>query len=292
VLGMHSPTGRWATFTTPMDGARFANAHAIVFQSRSGSPELNCCSVNSPRGLGMISDWALLTDPDGFFLNYYGPCLMQTTLTSGISVKIQQETDYPVSGRILLIVNPASPAEFSLRLRIPYWSQNTALSLNGHPMDGVRGGQYSEIRRVWQTGDTLELTLDLSPHFWQGERQCQGLTSVYRGPLLLAYDQRYNRHIVPAEFPAIPDDPFKVTRDCLPAPTLDAGQISLIPVAWDGWQPPLLLLETRTAGGLPVYLCDFASGGQTGTLYRTWLPMDYAPKGVEFSRSNPLRSTR
>ena len=38
-LGLFSPTGRWSTYNTPMDGVRKANYHDIVFQSRPGSPE-------------------------------------------------------------------------------------------------------------------------------------------------------------------------------------------------------------------------------------------------------------
>ena len=53
-LGAQAPSGRWWTYNTPMDGVRKASAHEIVFQAREGSPELNCCSVNGPRGLGML----------------------------------------------------------------------------------------------------------------------------------------------------------------------------------------------------------------------------------------------
>src|SRR5581483_8333263 len=35
-LGLFSPTGRWATYNTPMDGVRKASAHDIVFQAREG----------------------------------------------------------------------------------------------------------------------------------------------------------------------------------------------------------------------------------------------------------------
>ena len=60
ILGAQHPSGRWWTYNTPMDGERRASAHDIVFQARPGSPELNCCSVNAPRGIGMLSEWAVM----------------------------------------------------------------------------------------------------------------------------------------------------------------------------------------------------------------------------------------
>src|SRR5437773_5415886 len=80
VLGLHSPSGRWVTYNTPMDGIRKASAHDIVFQARAGSPELNCCSVNGARGLGMISDWALVRSGEDVLLNWYGPSTISTRL--------------------------------------------------------------------------------------------------------------------------------------------------------------------------------------------------------------------
>ena len=291
VLGMHSPAGRWATFTTPSDGARFASAHAIVFQARSGSPELNCCSVNSPRGLGMISEWAVLNDAEGMVINYYGPCSIRTTLAQGIPLEIKQETDYPISGRILLRVSPAHPVEFALRLRIPYWSRNTRLSLNHENLDGLQPGSYYRIERTWSPGDCLDLELDMSPHFWRGEKQCQGLVSAYHGPVLLAYDHRFNRNLELSHNPSpIPDDPFKVGREYLPVPTIDAARLSLSTQEWTDWHAPMLLIETLDTHGRPVYLCDFASAGMTGSLYRTWLPMSHSPRRVRYTRLNPLRS--
>ena len=46
-----------------MDGVREASAHTIVFQARAGTPELNCCSVNGPRVLGMLGEWASCPPP-------------------------------------------------------------------------------------------------------------------------------------------------------------------------------------------------------------------------------------
>lgn len=42
-------------------------------------------------------------------------------LVDGAKVEIRQETDYPASGRVVITIDPAEPAQFPLRLRIPRW---------------------------------------------------------------------------------------------------------------------------------------------------------------------------
>jgi len=275
VLGMHATSGRWATYNTPSDGARFASAHQIVFQARAGSPELNCCSVNSPRGLGMLSDWAVMVVGAGIALNYYGPAQFRVPLEPGLEVVITESTAYPLDGNVRIEVTPTRPAEFALRLRIPGWSRHTTVAVNGELVAGApTAGTYLTLSRRWEAGDTIELVLDMGLRFWEGERECAGLTSIYRGPLLLAYDARYNRELHTTGLPvAYGGDPGQTTAACLQIPAIDAASLDTEPGAWDDWLPPLLLLEARTQDGRSVRLCDFASAGQTGTLYRSWLDL-------------------
>jgi len=283
VLGMHHASGRWATYNTPSDGTRFASAHQIVFQARPGSPELNCCSVNSPRGLGLISDWAVLQNAAGVFLNYYGPGRMLLPKRRGVSLELLQETRYPLEPRLRLLVNPSSPAEFRLHLRIPGWSAHTRLSLNGEMLPEPAPGDYAALTRLWQPGDSLEIEFDFSPRFWQGERECAGMTSIYRGPLLLALDQRYNRHIYRASathplpmdagkvYPPWAADIWKLQPFSLPVPPVKFDHLHFSPAAWEDWLPPDLLVSVPLRDGRRAFLCDYASAGQTGSLYRSWL---------------------
>jgi DUF1680 family protein len=273
VLGLHSPNGRWVTYNTPMDGTRKASAHDIVFQARAGSPELNCCSVNGARGLGMISDWALMTSRDGLLLNWYGPSTMAARLSSGTTGTLTQETDYPRENQVRLRVNPGKPANFALKLRIPYWSQTTRVKLNGKPVNGVTPGNYLVLDRRWKRNDVVNIEFDFSLHFWVGERECANKVSIYRGPILLTYDRRFNE--------MDPDD----------VPALDASVLSGKLMAPGDWLPPMLLAEFIATNSRLVRLCDFASAGAGGSPYRSWLEV----KGVsstEFSRTNPLRSSR
>jgi hypothetical protein len=119
-------------------------------------------------------------------------------------------------------------------------------------------------------------------HFWHGDRACAGLTSIYRGPVLLAYDQRYNRERHTTDpgdtTPCIyGGDPWATTGEDLDMPTLNATNLHPEIVPWDGWLPPILLVEIKTTGEETVRLCDFASAGTGGTLYRSWLPVEHIP---------------
>lgn len=187
VLGSQSRTGRWSTYNTPMDGKRIPNTEAISFQKRPGTEGLNCCSVNAPRPFGMISDWALMTDEQGLILNWYGPSVMNTKI-HGVSVTLQQQTDYPRTGKILLKLSPSKPASFTLKLRIPNWSEKTRVLVNGKHMGEAQAGTYLVIKRRWKQGDIVDIELDMSLHYWAGEKECDGKMSIYHGPLLLAYN--------------------------------------------------------------------------------------------------------
>ena len=108
IIGLHSPTGRWVTYNTPMDGVRKSSVPDAGMQGHEGSPELSCCSVNGARGFGLISEWAVMTTDDGIFLNYYGPSAMKLNLASGNALAIKQDTQYPANGSILINLKKAS----------------------------------------------------------------------------------------------------------------------------------------------------------------------------------------
>ena len=276
-LGMMSPSGRWVTYNTPMAGERQASAHTIVFQSRAGTPELNCCSVNGPRAIGLLCEWAVMRRASGLVLNYYGPGTIKTP-----EAVLTQTTDYPREGGVDITVTPRSRTPFTLALRIPYWSEKTRVRINGKPVKGVKAGSYCEITRLWSKGDTLRLDLDCRPHFWVREPAVSEsvpepnvrLVSVYRGPLLLAYDPHHH------------------AADAAKLPVLNGAALKLRRGKDRRWLKPWLLLETTAANGSKVHLCDFASAGAAGTAYETWLPVANVPSPVPFARVSPLRSQR
>ncbi|MDE0042511.1 MAG: glycoside hydrolase family 127 protein [Candidatus Poribacteria bacterium] len=291
IVGMHSSSGHWSTYDTPMNGIRRSSAHTIVFQAREGTPELNCCSVNTPRGFGMLSDWALMKDRQGLVLNYYGPSTLTARLKPGLSVTLAQETEYPLDGEIVVSVKPSKSSEFALKLRIPHWSSETHVRINDEPPLNAKAGSYLRIDRKWKAGDKIRLTLDMSLRVWSGEQECEGLASIYRGPILLAYDHRYNLKNAKVDTPQIRDVKEWDAVSCmLEIPPVDASKLHSKPAQWTDWLPPQLLLEFEAANGEAIYLCDFGSAGEAGTPYCSWLPVKGTPETPEFSPDNPLRT--
>jgi DUF1680 family protein len=272
ILGAQHPSGRWWTYNTPMDGLRKASGHEIVFQAREGAPELNCCSVNGPRGIAMLSEWAVMLEDAGVTLNYYGPGTMRVPLASGAWLALTQETRYPQEGDVRLTLGLDQPQRFSLKLRIPAWSADTRLSVNGEAVSPVPAGRYLALDREWRPGDVITLGLDMSPHVWVGEREAAGKVSVYSGPLLLAYDRQYNS--------MDPDD----------VPPLSAHNIQHMRLhAPEGAHQPWMQATIDCEAGQQLVLVDFASAGSAGTPYRSWLPaLDVQRDDVGHCRVSPF----
>jgi hypothetical protein len=266
MIGGQHPSGRWWTYNTPMNGEKRASAHDINFQCRSGSPELNCCSVNGPRGLGLVSEWAVLRSDDGVVLNYYGPSTLRIDTPGGQRLALEQETNYPSDGRILLRTGLARPERFPLLLRIPSWSRSTSVQVNGEGLP-AKPGTYLTLAREWKDGDRVEIRFDMSPHFWVGERQLDGWVSAYHGPLLLAFDPAFN------------------SIDVEEIPDLDARGFELRPVTADAAIQPWVLFAVKAVNGAEVRLCDFATAGAFGNSYRSWLVI----RNLEPARFHPER---
>lgn len=271
ILGAMEPNGRWWTYNTPMDGERKAATQDIDFQERPGSPELSCCSVNAPRGIGMLSEWAYMSFDGGAVINYYGPSTATVFVQNGNKVKITQHTDYPKSGDIKLVLDPTAPVEFILRLRLPTWCSSAVCTVNGSAIGGIATGQYLDIKRTWKRGDTVQLNLDMGPWLWVGEKECLGTAALYWGPILLAYDPRFDSYS-PSALPTID----------LSQPPADVNVNHRHP-------NPNILKTFKTIDGKSVTLCDFASAGMAGNRYVSWLKAEPMPNSALYDRRNPWR---
>lgn len=264
VLAYQHPSGRWCTYDTPMDGIRIASVQGISFQCRPGTPELNCCSVNAPRGIGVLADWAVMESNDALYLNFYGPSRLEFQDQQGNDWVLVQNTQYPAQGRVEINLEIEHPVEKTLNVRIPHWSSSPRVFVNGQIMSNVSSGKYYPITRNWSSGDRIEIVLDMPIHHLQGDMNVDHRVSFYYGPILLAYDQKYNSF-----------DPANI-------PQLDAQQLNYEREEAAGMFPPMVLFRFQAADGTPLRLCDYASAGAYGTHYQSWLPARNLKPGAFF----------
>ncbi len=267
-LGSFSPTGRWSTYNTPMEGDKKANYWEIGFQCRPGSPDLNCCSVNAPRMFGELARWAYMTDGTSLYINYYGDSEGDFEV-DGMNVHIRQKTEYPYDGHVRLEISGLEGKRRKIFVRIPFWSEETSVQVNDVPVQGTVRPGYFPIEREWADGDTVTIHFDMSLRFAPGEKTYEGKCSVYRGPLLLAWDGFYA--------PGQTDDTV-------------TPQISPKRLVLKNTEPAYLCgrLFHFDNDGQSLTLCDMQAAGASGTPYTTWLAADALDLAA--ARSNITRS--
>lgn len=268
VLGSLLDTDRECTYNSPMngvygnsggyDGRRVSSQQDISFQFNSGSPDMNCCQANFAKGLGQLAEWALLSNGKKLYLNYYGESKIETTILN-TNISIKQNTQYPVNGKVVITIQDlVEPIRFELNLRIPSWAHGSTVSLDGVKMKAVEG-TYHKIDRVWNNGDTIELSIEESITYLTGERQQEGYTSIYYGPILLALDEYFA--------PSIQRSDALIVSDIEEA------------VIENGKKEDCILNVTFTTNGKTVKLVDFASAGKyhgkgVPSTYWTWLVVE------------------
>ena len=120
---------------------------------------------------------------NGIFINLYTPSSVQWT-QSGVPVTLTQETEFPASDRVTIHVNPASPSEFSIQLRIPSWATQATLSINGKfQTSTLNANTVLPLKRLWRSGDRIDLVLPQAFRTEAIDELHPGTVALMRGPV-------------------------------------------------------------------------------------------------------------
>jgi len=220
---------------------------------------VTCCNLNGPMGLAYLPYMAILNSTSGPIINLYNAGEATALTAKGNPVNLQIATDYPLSGNVIIKVSPKSPEEFSIRLRIPAWSQRTTLKVNKEKI-AVNLGTYAEINRKWMPGDQIELNLDMRCRIIDGphgsNRAGDNFKALVRGPIVLvrneAIDKNYNQPVT-----IISKDGYvEVSRK---TPTVESTKMQF---------------SVPTSKGL-IQMVDYASADSwEGKKIFTWIPYE------------------
>ena len=118
-----------------------------------------CCACIGSVGAGLYASSMLIKAEDGVILAFYENGEYEAETPSGKTVRIKVDTDYPYGeGVICITVDTDDEKPFALGIRVPAWSDNTSLSVNGDTVSTVSGINF--INRVWKNA-ALTLVLDM-----------------------------------------------------------------------------------------------------------------------------------
>jgi len=138
-----------------------------------------CCAGTYPQ---VVADYLVsiyLHDENGVYVNLYAPSEVKWN-----NVRLVQETSYPESDSTRITVNGSG--EFAISLRVPQWSPDMHVSVNGEPSpQAPRPGRFLEIRRTWKAGDVIDATIPMSQREEAIDEQHSNLVAIMRGPVML-----------------------------------------------------------------------------------------------------------
>lgn len=256
LLGAMKPSGDGFSYVNLLNGNKVVN---YGWGWKFNGFYVTCCNLNGPMGLAYIPYVAVMEDGSGPVVNLYNAGSVNTRTPGGQPLHLTLDTEFPLSGKVVISISPEQKEKFTVKLRIPAWSKGIVLAVNGKRME-VTAGTYAAITRKWSKGDTVELTFDMAcrlvdaPH--GTDPAGDNFRAVVRGPIVLARDENIDaRYAEPVKVQTRPDG----TVDIRPvSPTLPATKMEY-------------LVPTDRGD---IRMADYASvNGWEGKRICTWLPL-------------------
>jgi len=168
------------------DGAAFYYADYNFQGKRVYSDHVwPCCGGTLPQIAADYRISAYFRDGGDVFVNLYIPSTLKWT-ENGKPFALEQSGSYPLDEKVLMTVTAPHAARFGLMLRIPAWAEGASVEVNGKVLPGnVAAGAFYRVDRKWKGGDTIALTLPLTPRLEAVNERHPETVALMRGPLVL-----------------------------------------------------------------------------------------------------------
>jgi uncharacterized protein len=185
LFAAQSPDGRRIRYFCPLEGRR------KYFQ------DTFCCPNNFRRIMAELPAMVYYRSNNGVAVNVYTQSTANFDLGNGRRLTVRQETDYPISGHVKILVTPSQPTEFALRLRIPKWCPIARLMVNDEtPTEVLPGEKFHEIRRLWRPADSAVLDMPMPWRLVRGRKLQEGRVALMRGPVLYCIGAKHNGELL------------------------------------------------------------------------------------------------
>ena len=209
-----------------------------------------CCTGTGVEEYAKLNDSIYWHDDLGLFVNLYVPSDLDWQEKG---LKLRQETKFPDDHTTSLTVTADKFVQTVIRLRIPSWTSEARVKLNGRALEATaEPGSYLTLDRIWKTGDRIDLEMPMRLTV-EAMPDDPTLQAFLYGPLVLAGDLGNEglteQMIIGQQGPAVrrPDGPAgNPNRPLLEAIVVPLHSASPDPASWI--KPADKLLTFRTTG--------------------------------------------
>jgi hypothetical protein len=199
-----------------------------------------CCQHNHGQGWPYYIEHLVMATPDnGIAAAIFGACIASAKVSDGKSVEIVEDSNYPFEESICFTINPSEKVSFPFYIRIPMWTENSTVSVNGKPIAvKLLPGKYLCLEREWKKGDrvVLEIPMKLSQSVWTVN---QNSRSIHYGPLTFSLKIKENYKQVSSTETAIGDSKWQKNADAAKWPSYEIYPGS-------DWNYALVIDETQS----------------------------------------------
>ncbi len=151
-----------------------------------------CCSGTYIQAVSDFPNQIYYKDPKSLYVSLYLPSEVTWTRPEG-EVKMVQETEYPQAETSTFTVNVKPSAAFALKFRVPGWSNDMSVKVNGTAADvACKPGTWATVERTWNSGDKVEVTIPLRLRYSAVDKEHPHRIAVVRGPVVMV--QEGNAH--------------------------------------------------------------------------------------------------
>lgn len=181
-----------------------------------------CCQHNHGQGWPYFIEHLIMSTSDnGIAAAIYGACEATVKVANGKTVEIIEETNYPFEESIRFKLKTSGRVKFPLYLRVPSWTSNASISINGRAVDKtLENGKYVCIEREWKNGDVIvfNVPMELSQSVWHVNQDSR---SINYGPLTFSLKIKENYVKVGSVETAIGDSKWQKNADASKWPSFE-----------------------------------------------------------------------
>ena len=163
-----------------------------VLTRRPGWFACACCPPNLARMVMSLGHYLYHEDEGTIFSDLFVASNATFTQPNGSTIKLQQSTNYPWDGTVRYEVKQAGASGVKLALRLPQWCEHYHLTCKGQELRAELKDGYLYLKEPAQTGDLIELTLELQPMLVEADARIgadYGKQAVVRGPIVYCAEE-------------------------------------------------------------------------------------------------------